>query len=94
MYFNGAFNLDEWNDDAEYCIFDDFEDWSRFFMYKQFLGAQEEFTISDKYKHKRCVKWGKPCIILSNSTPNFQDGQWIEGNTFIQYLENPLYIIN
>lgn len=52
MYFNGMLMLDLWDSDAEYAIFDDFEDWSRFYNYKQFLGAQKEFILTDKYIKK------------------------------------------
>lgn len=91
MYFNGSFNLDDWDNDAEYAIFDDWEDWTRFFNYKQFLGAQQEFTLADKYRAKRTLTWGKPCIILSNEMPLFKDWKWIEGNCFICIIENPLF---
>jgi hypothetical protein len=91
MYFNGAFNLDDWNPEANYAIFDDFEDWGRFFMYKQFLGAQLEFVVADKYRAKRTVTWGKPCIVLSNEQPLFKDWTWIEGNCFIEYINKTLF---
>lgn len=80
MYFNGMFNLEKWDDDAAYAIFDDFPDWSTFRHYKQFLGAQSEFEITDKYRRKRTVRWGKPCILLSNVDPGFPDGHWVLGN--------------
>jgi len=86
MYFNSMFNLDKWDDSADYAIFDDWEDWSKFYFYKQFLGAQQEFELSDKYKKKQTVRWGKPTILLSNTYPNFSDDQWIEGNCFIYFL--------
>lgn len=80
--------LDLWDDDASYAVFDDFEDWTRFFNYKQFLGAQEEFVVSDKYRKKRNVTWGKSCIILSNQDPNFKDKEWILLNTFFVDIGN------
>lgn len=91
MYFNGQFNLDAWDDEAGYAVFDDFEDWSRFFLYKQFLGAQEEFTLTDKYRPKRQIKWGRPCIVLSNQDPDFKDKDWINGNCFFIFIYNKLY---
>lgn len=92
MYFNGSFNLDKWDDSAAYAVFDDFEDWSRFFTYKQFLGAQREFELADKYRAKKTVKWGKPCIVLSNEMPQFRDMRWVEANCFIVNIkDNKLY---
>lgn len=48
---NGMFNMDELHADCKYGIFDDF-DWTKFTSYKQWLGAQAEFTITDKYRKK------------------------------------------
>lgn len=91
MYFNGAFNLDKWCDSVEYAIFDDFADWTKFISYKQFLGGQQEFEISDKYKRKRTVTWSKPCIVLSNILPNFPDMDWVFANCFVVNIQNKLY---
>jgi len=88
MYWNGTFNLDKWDDTAAYAVFDDFEDWTRFFMYKQFLGGQKEFELADKYRAKRTVKWGKCSIVLSNEMPQFKDWKWVEANCFIVNIGN------
>lgn len=91
MYFNSMFNLSDWDPDAEYAIFDDWDDWSVFFQYKCFLGAQEQFTLTDKYAKKRTVMWGKPCIVLSNDRPKFKDERWIQGNCVIVNVQAPLF---
>lgn len=91
MYFNGIFDLGEWNDNAKYAIFDDFEDWERFYNYKQWLGAQLQFGVTDKYRKKRQIKWGKSCILLSNQNPNFKDQEWINLNCFTIFITNKLY---
>lgn len=76
MYFNGGFNLDEWNEDAAYIIIDDFDKdpdtpLERYFpSWKQFFGCQKEFTLTDKYRRKQKVKWGKPLIWISNNEIN------------------------
>lgn len=80
MYFNGLFNLDQWDDSAEYAIFDDWDDWSKWYSYKCWIGAQNEFTVTDKYKKKQSIRWGKPSIILSNDDPNFKDNAWVARN--------------
>lgn len=91
MYFNGAFNLDDWSDSVEYAVFDDFPDWSKFLSYKQFLGGQHQFTVTDKYRKKMTVKWSKPCIILSNDLPNFPDMEWVKANCLILKVSGKLF---
>lgn len=76
MYFNMYFNLDLWDEEAEYAVFDDMDadtekPLEKYFpSWKQFFGAQKEFTVTDKYKKKRNVKWGKPIIFISNNEIN------------------------
>jgi hypothetical protein len=61
-------DLTVWDDSALYLILDDFDDrsWKDFAYKKQFIGCQREFAITDKYKRKRTIKWGKPTIVISN----------------------------
>lgn len=68
MYFNTYINLDRWNDNAKYIILDDFTIEVDKYLpsWKCFFGSQEEFTLTDKYRSKRTVKWGKPLIWLNN----------------------------
>lgn len=68
MYFNHLMNVDDWNSDSNYIIFDDFG-WDYIPAKKCFIGSQKTFTITDKYRKKRTVSWGKPCIILTNDSP-------------------------
>ncbi|ALE29576.1 replication associated protein [Lake Sarah-associated circular virus-2] len=91
VYFNGYFMLDLIRDDVEYAIFDDFEDWTTFKQYKQWLGAQKQFVCTDKYRKKVDLLWGKPCIILSNEYPAFRDQDWILLNCITVKLNKPLY---
>lgn len=91
MYFNGMFDLGQWDDTAEYAIFDDWCDWTKLYFYKQFLGSQREFIVTDKYKHKRSITWGKPAIVISNERPKFEDERWIELNCFQCHLLNKLF---
>lgn len=72
MYFNGYFNLDIWDNEAKYAIFDDFDKEGKkleeyFPQWKCWFGAQKEFTVTDKYRRKMSVKWGKPIIFISNN---------------------------
>src|SRR5437879_7952020 len=63
-----------------------------------FLGAQQEFIITDKY-HKKCTlrNWGKPCIWLNNSDPreettNQVTKDWLTTNCIFVNLEHRLYL--
>lgn len=85
------FNMEELHVSVDYGIFDDF-DWSKFTSYKQWLGAQAEFTVTDKYRKKMKFLWGKPCILLSNTLPAFDDNNWIVANCFIIDIQNKLFI--
>lgn len=81
---------------AAYAVFDDLvgglSSWG---TYKAWLGGQREFTATDKYRHKVCISWGKPCILLANSDPRQDSGvdvAWLEANvTFVEiYKEMPI----
>jgi hypothetical protein len=52
--------------------------------YKQILGCQLNFSVSDKYlKKEHIFNWGKPCIYLSNKDPRVYAGvdvEWLDGN--------------
>lgn len=91
MYFNGMFDLSMWDDAAEYAVFDDFPEWEKWRYYKQFLGGQYEFVVTDKYCKKRTVRWSKPCILISNVMPNFPDMEWIRANCFIVNIQASLF---
>lgn len=91
MYFNGYFNLDDWDSEAEYAIFDDLVNWQSWASYKQWLGAQRQFVVTDKYRRKMSILWGKPCILLANELPMFPDPTWVRANCVIYNLQNKLY---
>lgn len=92
IYWNNMVNLDDWDDCAEFAIFDDF-DWDFIPCKKGFLGAQKTFTLTDKYRKKRTVNWGKPCILLFNVMPEIKPDlyDWVRSNCDIVTLENKLY---
>lgn len=98
MYFNCYFNLDDWDSNASYIVFDDIP-WDRFKgWWKQFFGAQKEFVLTDKYKKKQKVLWGKPCIYLCNEEANPRDllyfdseKQWLDENTITCKINSSLY---
>lgn len=87
-------NLDDWNDDALYLIVDDM-DWKYLPQKKGFLGAQQEFTLTDKYRKKRTVTWGKPTIFLCNPDQDVyytcDERTWLLENALYYSLNNKLY---
>jgi len=96
MYFCGQFNLDDWDESADYIILDDFN--IKFFpQWKSFLGGQKQFVLTDKYRKKRTVKWGKPCIWLCNidGSPgralSRDELDWIDVNCLTVYHDTPLF---
>jgi hypothetical protein len=94
MYFNTMLNLEDWNSEVDYIILDDFN--IEFLPnYKCFFGAQKEFTLTDKYKRKKTVTWGKPLIWLGNQDPTYAknvDHEWIMANSKIVFIDNKLYL--
>nr|QXN75561.1 MAG: replication associated protein [Genomoviridae sp.] len=94
-YFGGLFSLEEDLSSAKYAIFDDICGGISFFpQYKSWLGMQLEFYCTDKYKKKKLVKWGKPCIWLSNEDPRMDpkaDIEWLEGNCIFVNVTTPLF---
>lgn len=86
--------MDDFADDCQYAVFDDiqggFEYWH---SYKGWLGAQKQFVITDKYKKKRTIYWGKPSIVCMNEDPYLQRGvdyEWLQGNCYIIHVTDPI----
>nr|QJB18664.1 MAG: replication-associated protein [Genomoviridae sp.] len=94
MFFGGLFNLDNLDESADYCVLDDIQGGLEFFHgYKFWLGAQYDFTCTDKYRHKRDVHWGKPTIWTSNRDPRLDRGAdigWLEGNCDIVCIDSAI----
>lgn len=67
------FNMDECFYDADYAVFDDLIGGFEFFRnYKGWLGCQEEFTLSDKYKKKTKIHMGQANNHVHERQPNGQ----------------------
>lgn len=88
-YFNSEFNLDNYDPDGSYAIFDDLNDGlNGIKSYKGWLGCQNQFTVTDKYRKKTTIIWNKPTIFISNKHPlsqkaNRTEHDWIIGNCII-----------
>lgn len=97
MYFNNLLNLDDWNEDADYIILDDFSSDILKYLpsWKCFFGGQKQFVLTDKYRGKKTVHWGKPMIWLSNEdlfkNLNIEHLEFIKKNCECIVLNKNLY---
>jgi len=93
VFMANQFNASKVNESASYIVLDDI-DIGFFPSYKMFLGGQKEFEVTDKYVRKLTLKWGKPCIWLSNDNPCLNpkvDAAWLHANCVFVNLEDKLY---
>lgn len=81
---------------CSYWVFDDFPPERIKSSYKQFMGNQKEFTVTDKYLKKSTIANIGPAIYLFN-TPDFNnlnlhlDMGWVYDNCTVINIENKLY---
>lgn len=90
-YMNHMFNLDEFNQDRAYLVLDDIE-----FDYiparKAFFFGQKEFTLTDKYRKKKKVIWGKPTIYCCNTEPDWSKyADPYEGNIVKVFIRHKMW---
>lgn len=92
--FDGVLD-DFWH--TGYVVFDDIGWDSIKGTAKSWFGAQRDFTVSDKYRRKRRMPGGVPCIFLINPDAyvsdcyNFITGAWGVENIDVVWLQNKLY---
>lgn len=91
-YFNNTFNLSAYDPNVRYAVFDDITDGLSKFPYKQWLGGQNQFEMTDKYHKKQTIYWNKPAIWIANenplSHPKNIDCDWIKGNCVIVEIDH------
>lgn len=63
-------DLSLWDSAADYLIYDDIRFDPKFM--KGLWGGQKQLTMTDKYRKKMTVKWGKPFIFICNP----EDSPW------------------
>uniref|UniRef100_A0A8E7G292 Replication-associated protein n=1 Tax=Grus monacha Genomoviridae sp. TaxID=2814962 RepID=A0A8E7G292_9VIRU len=90
-------NVDDFKaglEDAKYAVLDDMQGNFQFFpSYKGWLGAQNTFTVTDKYRGKTTIQWARPTIWLMNDDPEevgHVDLNWLRGNCTIVHLTESL----
>ncbi|UYD39151.1 MAG: replication associated protein [Wigfec virus K19_493] len=95
-YWNGMIDITTLTKQTELLIMDDF-DWKYVPSKKQFWGAQKQFVITDKYRKKRDIIWGKPLIYICNDDQNpFYlmprcEEDWYKQNCITAFIVNKLY---
>lgn len=80
-----------------YVVFDDI-DWTTIkTSAKSWFGAQQDFTVCDKYRQKKRIKGGIPCIYCCNHDAltddfiQFLRGDWGRWNIKEVTISNPLF---
>jgi len=70
-------------------VFDDIAGGFGYFPnYKQWMGGQFDFQVTDKYRRKRQVPGGWPCIWLCNEDPRLAHYKWDQGPDFAWMEDN------
>lgn len=92
-YMNGSWNVDCYDDQADYGILDDIPWESMQRYYKGILDLQMDITVTDKYKKKSVIKHGKPVIMITNELPIFSlyESTWLEANVEFHHVTERLY---
>lgn len=92
-YMNGSWNVDCYDDDADYGVLDDIPWESLQRYYKGIMGLQMDITVTDKYKKKSVIKHGRPVIVITNELPVFtvQEHAWLEANVVFHHVTERLY---
>ena len=92
------YSLNKLDEETDYIIFDECNPEALWDQYKFWIGAENKFNAIDedldKYMTKRTIKWGKPCIWLSNTDPrecNKWDRNWVNGNAVVINLNHCLW---
>jgi len=86
---------DFWN--HGYIVFDDIQWESIKSSAKSWFGAQRDFSVSDKYRRKRRIPGGIPCIFLVNPDDYYGDigrfvtDDWGKQNIDMIEIVNKLY---
>jgi len=84
---------------ADYYVFDDFPPERVLSLYKQFMGCQLNFTVTDKYMAKLTISnsYPKPSIFCFNPKAYQEfwakaDGDWLIGNVNTVIINESLFV--
>nr|WAE42581.1 MAG: replication associated protein [Cressdnaviricota sp.] len=95
VYWNGMCNLAVWDDEATYLVIDDVP-WEFVWSIKALFGAQQEFTLTDKYARKKQIcNWNNPVIYLCNEDMDVyhtcKETSWLRDNCVYFKTTNKFY---
>ncbi len=93
-YMGGGWNVDNFDDTAEYGVLDDLT-WDQLkYNYKGMLGLQLDVVVTDKYKKKSNIRGGRPVIVLTNVLPDFtaEEWAWLATNVNFVGIASKLYV--
>jgi len=79
--------------EAEYLVMDDISWDSWKYQYKTVLGCQQDVSFTGKYKKPTSFRFGIPCVVLSNTLPEFtrEELDWLDLNMLFVHITAPLF---
>lgn len=93
VYFKCGWRLDDWDDDADYVVFDDWSsDDIQKYLGKRLVGVDDEVVVTDKYRGKRRVR-PRPAVIITNNdivSESWFDAWW-RANTVVVRVTGSLF---
>lgn len=94
-YMQSSWSIDNLHDtQGVYGVLDDLA-WrgSLDRSYKALLGAQQDITLTDKYRAKKTFKFGHLVIVCSNELPDFteEEKNWLRVNMDFYRIPTPLF---
>lgn len=97
IYWNSSININDWNENATYLVMDDM-DINYLPNRKAWFGSQKTFTVTDKYKPKQTITFGKPLIWVNNIYPNLKETneniewcEWLNLNSIKCVIKKSLF---
>ena len=99
MFMRENFNLDDWDEDADYIVLDDLP-MAKVPGWKVLLGSMGDMVLYDRYRPKKHVRWGpkKCCIILCNPGVDWRfsdiwkkESEWCNINVEVIEINRNLY---
>jgi hypothetical protein len=96
-YIQADWMVAQIKENVKYGIIDDVR-MDKFMYWKQFLGCQPEpFVVTDKYRQKDQIRFGKPVIWICNESPSEWKGvdyDWLQRNCLIVNIAEAMYRVH
>lgn len=90
MYFRGHFNIDKWDPEAKYIVFDDIP-WAFIPQKKSLLTQMGECDITQKYRPVRTINVTMPAIVLANPGDGPDEFMYDPKGTAVHPLNDPYW---